>query len=58
MEQKLNELQIRLLAIAEAIEGVEAKGSENWKRLTSASLELKKFANELTGKKVVDTIDE
>lgn len=51
MEQ--NELQIRLLSIAQILEGVEVKGSENWKRLASCVAELNKLAKEVMGKKLV-----
>lgn len=51
---KMNELQIRLMAIAECLEGVEVKGKDNWRRLTTAVMELEKFSYEVTGKKLVD----
>lgn len=55
---KMNELQIRLMAIAQCLEGVEVRGKENWSRLTSAVRELEKFSVDMTGKKVVDATDE
>lgn len=55
---KMNELQIRLMAIAQCLEGVEVRGKENWGRLTSAVRELEKFSVDMAGKKVVDVTDE
>lgn len=55
---KMNELQIRLMAIAQCLEGVEVRGKENWGRLTSAVRELEKFSVDMAGKKVVDATDE
>lgn len=51
---KMNELQIRLLAIAQCLEGVEVKGKENWARMKSAVAELEKFSADVSGKKLVD----
>lgn len=55
---KMNELQIRLMAIAQCLEGVEVRGKENWGRLTSAVRELEKFSVDMAGKKVVDATNE
>ena len=55
---KMNELQIRLMAIAQCLEGVEVRGKENWGRLTSAVRELEKFSVDMAGKKVVNVTDE
>lgn len=55
---KMNELQIRLMAIAKCLEEVDARGKDNWRRLTTAVMELEKFANDVTGKKLVDEKNE
>ena len=52
--QKLNDLQIRVLAIAQCLDGIEVKGKDNMQRLISAMMELEKFSKELTGKKLAD----
>ncbi len=55
---KMNELQIRLLAIAQCLEGVEVKGKENMRRLTSAMIELEKFSADVAGKQLINATDE
>ena len=55
--QKMNELQIRLMAIAKCVEGVEVKGKDNWNRLMSVIRELENFAMDVAGKKLVDDVD-
>lgn len=51
---KMNELQIRLMAIAQCLEGVEVKGKENCGRIISAINELEKFAADVAHKHLVD----
>lgn len=50
----LNELQIRLLAMAQTLDGVEVKGSDNMKRIIGTIKELNQMAAEVAGKKLVD----
>lgn len=54
---KMNELQIRLMAIAQCIEGVEVKGKDNWNRLMSVIRELEKFSADVAGKKLIDDVN-
>ena len=54
---KMNELQIRLLAMAQALDGVEVRGSENMKRIIGVIKELTQFALDVAGKKLVNDVD-
>ena len=54
---KMNELQIRLLAMAQALDGVEVRGSENMKRIIGVIKELNQFAMDVAGKKLIDDAD-
>ena len=57
-KSKMNELQIRLLAIAQCLDGVEVKGKDNWGRMRSAVIELEKLTEEVAGKKLVNEANE
>ena len=55
---KMNELQIRLLAVAQCLDGVEVKGKDNWGRMRSAIIELEKLTEDVAGKKLVEDTNE
>lgn len=50
-KSKLNELQIRVLAIAKVLSEVEVKGPDNMKRILSSIKELEDLSTSLGDKK-------